>query len=177
MSGYWHTQNKKQLLTITSHNAASTLRQCTVLCRRFRRNLCNVLKHLIHQLASHGRAFRIAITPHLLRHPMSLLRIYRPLPLHPQIPLQPQQHNRNILRSPMHKLPPHYPFPPQIILPYSFLSPRILRVDQAPPVADVVAYDDGVGGEEGVVFWGCGVIEFETVGAVVHADVVDEGLV
>ncbi len=58
-----------------------------------------------------------------------------------------------------------------------FLPPRILRVDQAPPVADVVADDDGVGGEEGVVFRGRGIGEFEAVGAVVHADVVDERLV
>lgn len=42
---------------------------------------------------------------------------------------------------------------------------------------DIVAEDHEVGVQEGVVLGGSGVGEFEAVRTVVHADVVDEGLV
>ena len=58
-----------------------------------------------------------------------------------------------------------------------FFAPRELRVGQAAPVGDVVADDDEVGREQGVVFRGGGVIELEAVGAVVHADIVNKRLV
>lgn len=57
------------------------------------------------------------------------------------------------------------------------LPPVVLRILQTYAVVDVVAEDDEVWLQEGVVLGGGGVIEFEAVGAVVHADVVDEGLV
>jgi hypothetical protein len=93
-----------------------------------------------------------------------LQRIHHTLRLHsPQIPLQPQQHDRDfVLSSVVH---------------VHLLPPVVLRILQTYAVVDVVAEDDEVWLQEGVVLGGGGVIEFEAVGAVVHADVVDEGLV
>ena len=63
------------------------------------------------------------------------------------------------------------------VMPDDILPPHLLDVDQTPPVRDVKAQDDDVGLQERVVLRRRRVGEFEAVGAVVHADVVDEGLV
>ena len=54
----------------------------------------------------------------------------------------------------------------------------MLHIHETPPVADVVAQHDEIGGEQCIVrLRGCGVVEREAVEAVVQAYVPDEGLV
>ena len=57
------------------------------------------------------------------------------------------------------------------------LAPYLLYVAQAPPVADVVAQDDEIWTQKRVVLRRSGVVEFKSIRAIVHADVVDERLV
>lgn len=63
------------------------------------------------------------------------------------------------------------------MVPCDGFAPDLLGVQQAAAIGDVVAQDGEVGGEQGPVFRGGGVGEFEAVGAVVERDVEGEGLV
>lgn len=93
-----------------------------------------------------------------------LLRIDNSLSLNSQIPLEPQQHDRDFLILVRE-------------MPRRCLPPDLLRVDQAQSIADVITDDDKIGVSEGVVVWRGGVGEFEAIGTVIQADIVDKGLV
>jgi hypothetical protein len=81
----------------------------------------------------------------------------------PQITFEAQQHNRNPVLTPIVQVHP--------------LAPIRLRVLQTRSVIDIIAKDDKVWLEQCKVLGGSCVIEFESIGAIVHADIVHEGLV
>ena len=62
-------------------------------------------------------------------------------------------------------------------MPPSNLPPYFLRIDQAPTITHVEAEDDKIGREKRVIRGRCGIVEFETVRAVVKLDVEGKGLV
>ena len=63
------------------------------------------------------------------------------------------------------------------VMPDNILPPHLLNVDQTPSVRDIEAQYDKVGPQERIMLRRRGIKEFESVGAIVHADVVDKGLV
>lgn len=82
--------------------------------------------------------------------PTYLLRINDSLLLNPQIPLQPQQHNRYIVPL------PH-------VQPRCILPPDLLRVDQTAPVVNGIAYNDKIRIQQCVILRGRRVVEFKSV--------------
>jgi hypothetical protein len=136
----------------------------------------------LHQFASQGRTLGIPIAAHLLSDTICLSlgqsearagSSTRDIYLHwiyhtvrlpdPQIPLEAQQHDRNPVLSP-------------VVQVYS-LAPIPLRILQTRPVVDIIAQDYKVWLKQCEVLRGGGVIEFEAIGAIVHADIVHKGLV
>ena len=93
-----------------------------------------------------------------------LLRIYHPFPLYPQIPLQPQQHDGNVLPLPQ----------PQ---PRHLLTPHVPRIRQTPSITDIVAHNHKIRSQQCVILRRSGVVYLKAVWAVVHANVVDEWLI
>lgn len=93
-----------------------------------------------------------------------LLRKYHAFLLFPQISLQAQHHDWYVLSL------PH-------IAIYHLLEPYMLEIDQAFSVANAVAQYYEIWPKESIVLWATCIVEFKSVGSIVHADIVDEWLV
>lgn len=115
-----------------SHDHASTTGHPSSLGGSLRRRSGNIFDDLAHELARRSRTLRIPITPHLLSYLKPLLRINHSRLLLPQIPLQPQQHDWNVV-------------PISHIRLYHPPEPHVLHIHEAPPIADVVAQQDEIG--------------------------------
>lgn len=93
-----------------------------------------------------------------------LLRINDGWAFDSEISLQPQQHDR-------------YIFSLSRIIPCRLFPPQHGCVRQALSIIDGVADHHKIRSEQGIVIRRRGVVKFETIRAIVHADVEDEGLV
>lgn len=169
--GLIHASRSRRILTL--HDDTSRFRSSTLRSRSHSCSLSNILKHLLTQLSRNGRALSIFVYAHFLRDSQAFLwhdalaqntrRLLLLCPFLPEISLQPNNDYGQALAC--IKMPIH-----------SILPIRLQRVETL-AVRHIVAKNEHVWSEEGIVLRAGGIVEFEAVRAVVHADVEDEGLV
>jgi len=123
------------LLPLSHHVTFHPLTQSFALCGCPCCSPRNILQHLPAQFARHRTTLRVAVTPHLLRNPIPLLR-HDAFPISifvslftPQIPLQPQQHDWGCVLE-------------VVVMEGELLAPIILRIVERVAGRDRVGNDD-----------------------------------